>query len=201
MRGDQDTMRYHFTESEVKNLTGTFTVLHDTREQQNRHILAWLEKAGISHKRRALETGDYSIMVPACPDLGLLRDIYFGAAVERKNSVDELVETVKARTRFENELIRGQRLGFFAVVVEDAAGYSKMVEGDYRSMYNSKALQASVAALSLRYSCPVHFIPAEYSARWIYTHLYYFALEQLRQLPLALLVGDACLKGLEGVDA
>ena len=194
-------MRYHFTESEIKKLAGTFTVLHDTREQQNGHVLAWLEKAGISHKRRALETGDYSIMVPACPDLGLLRDIYFSAAVERKNSVDELIQTVKQRTRFENELIRGQRLGFFAVVVEDAAGYSKMVEGDYRSMYNSKALQASIAALSLRYSCPVHFIPAEYSARWIYTYLYYFALEQLRQLPLAMLVGDACLRGLEGVDA
>lgn len=179
-------MRYHFTESEIKKLAGALTVLHDTREQQNGHILAWLEKAGISHKRRALETGDYSIMVPACPDLGLLRDIYFSAAVERKNSVDELIETVKQRARFENELIRGQRLGFFAVVVEDAAGYSKVVEGSYRSMYNSKALQASIAALSLRYSCPVHFIPTEYSARWIYTYLYYFALEQLRRLPLVL---------------
>lgn len=194
-------MRYHFTNSEIKCLATTLTVLHDTREQQNGHILAWLDKAGIAHRRKALATGDYSIMVPACQELGLLRDIYFGAAVERKNSVDELVETVKQRARFENELIRGQRLGFFAVVVEDAAGYSKMVEGNYRSRYNSKALQASVAALSLRYGCPVYFIPAEYSARWIYTHLYYFALEQLRQLPLALLVGDAGLDALGEVDA
>ena len=76
-------------------------------------------------------------MVPACPDLGLLRDIYFSAAVERKNGVDELIGTVKERTRFENELIRGQRLGFFAVVVEDGAGYGKIVNGDYRSLYNS----------------------------------------------------------------
>ncbi len=184
-------MRYHFTESEVRKLAGTFTVLHDTREQQNGHILAWLEQAGVAYKRRALKTGDYSIMVPACPDLGLLRDIYLGAAIERKNGVDELIGTVKERTRFENELIRGQRLGFFAVVVEDGAGYGKIVNGDYRSLYNSKALQASLAALSIRYSCPIHFIPAEYSARWIYTFLYYFALEQLRQLPLALLIGDA----------
>lgn len=184
-------MRYHFTESEIKKLAGTFTVLHDTREQQNGHILAWLERAGVAHKKRALKTGDYSIMVPACPDLGLLRDIYFSAAVERKNGVDELVETVKQRTRFENELIRGQQLGFFAVVVEDGAGYTRICKGDYRSLYNSKALQASLAALSIRYSCPVHFIPTEYSARWIYTFLYYFALEQLRQLPLAMLIGDA----------
>ena len=35
-------MKYHFTESEIKKLAETFTVLHDTREQQNGHILAWL---------------------------------------------------------------------------------------------------------------------------------------------------------------
>ena len=194
-------MRYHFTESEIKKLAGTFTVLHDTREQQNGHILAWLERAGVAHKKQALKTGDYSIMVPACPDLGLLRDIYFSAAVERKNGVDELIETVKQRARFENELIRGQQLGFFAVVVEDAAGYPRIVKGDYRSLYNSKALQASLAALSIRYSCPIHFIPAEYSPRWIYTFLYYFALEQLQRLPLAMLMGDAEPEILKEVDA
>jgi len=141
-------------------------------------------------------------MVPACPDLGLLRDIYFSAAVERKNGIDELIETVKQRARFENELIRGQRLGFFAVVVEDGAGYTRICKGDYRSLYNSKALQASLAALSVRYSCPIHFIPAEYSPRWIiYTFLYYFALEQLRQLPLAMLIGDAGLAAFKEVDA
>lgn len=172
-------MRYRFTESEIKKLAATFTILHDTREQENGHILAWLERSGVAHKKRALKTGDYSIVVPACPELGLLRDIYFDAAVERKNSVDELIETVKQRTRFENELIRGQQLGFFAVVVEDSDGYTRICKGDYRSLYNSKALQASLAALSVRYSCPIHFVPAEYSARWIYTFLYYFAIGRM----------------------
>ncbi|HHY08277.1 MAG TPA: nuclease [Corynebacteriales bacterium] len=174
-------MRYHFTDSEIKTLAAAFTVLCDTREQENGHITAWLKRADIPFKRRSLATGDYSIMAPACPEMGLLRDIYFDAAIERKNGVDELIETVKQRTRFENELIRGQRLGFFAVVVEDAAGYSRITASDYRSSYNTKALQASLAALSLRYGCPIHFIPAELSARWIYTYLYYFALERLRR--------------------
>lgn len=174
-------MRYHFTDSEIKKLAAALTVLYDTREQENGHILAWLEKAGIPHKKRALATGDYGIMAPACPEIGLPRDIYFAAAIERKNGVDELIQTVKERTRFENELIRGQRLGFFAVVVEDAAGYSRIAAGEYRSRYESKALQASLAALSLRYRCPIHFLPAELSARWIYTHLYYFAIERLRR--------------------
>ncbi len=173
-------MYYHFTEKELKELTSSLVVLHDTREQENGHILSWLDKSGILHKERALPTGDYSIMLPACPGLGFPRDIYFSVAIERKNGIDELVETVKDRNRFENELIRGQQLGFFALVVEDPDGYGRITKGEYRSQYNPKALQASLAALSLRYACPIHYLPAALSARWIYTYLYYFALEQLK---------------------
>jgi ERCC4-type nuclease len=178
-------MRYIFTDKEIKTLAATLTVLHDTREQENGHILGLLEKSGIPHKQRSLQTGDYSIMLPSCPELGLPRDIYFASAVERKSVVDELVETVKDRTRFENELIRGRDLDFFCLVVEDADGYGKIVRGDYRSQYEPKALLASLAALSLRYCCPVHFVPREHSARWMYSHLYWHALEQLRRSPAA----------------
>jgi len=45
-------MKYHFTESEIKKLAATFTVLHDTREQENGHILAWLERNSVAHKKR-----------------------------------------------------------------------------------------------------------------------------------------------------
>ena len=174
-------MHYHFTGTELKTLAASLTVLHDTREQENGHILAWLDGHGVKHRQRSLPTGDYGIMMPAIPELGLYRDIYFDAAVERKNGVDELVETVKDRTRFENELIRGQQLGFFAIVVEDQAGFEKVVNGNYRSQYDAKALQASLAALSLRYGCPIHYLPAALSARWIWLHLYYFAVGCLRK--------------------
>ena len=174
-------MRYHFTDGEIKTLAGKLTVLHDTREQENGHILNWLDKAGTPHKQRSLATGDYSIMLPACPELGLPRDVYFAAAIERKACVDELAQTVKDRQRFENELIRGQQLEWFALVVEDGNGYSRIVNGDYRSQYESKALQASLAALSLRYRCPVHFLPREQVARWIHSHLHHFAIERLRR--------------------
>ncbi|MHB1255267.1 MAG: ERCC4 domain-containing protein [Dethiobacteraceae bacterium] len=174
-------MRHHFTDSELKTLAASLTILHDTREQENGHILAWLTEAGIPHAKRNLPTGDYSIMLPACPELGLHRDVYFSGAIERKGSIDELVGTVKDRTRFENELIRGQQLEWFALLVEDVGGYSRLVKGDYRSQYEPKALLASLAALSLRYSCPVHFLPRDQSARWIHSHLHYFALERLRR--------------------
>ena len=174
-------MRHHFADGELKILTGRLTILHDTREQENGHILGWLESNGIPHKQRSLQTGDYSIVLPACPELGLHRDTYFNAAVERKSSIDELVGTVKDRTRFENELIRGRQLEWFALLVEDGDGYSKIVRGDYRSRYEPNALLASLAALSLRYGCPVHFIPKEQAARWIRSHLHWFALERLRR--------------------
>lgn len=175
-------MQYYFTDKERKRLATTLTVLHDTREQENSHIIAWLDKHSIQSKQRKLTTGDYSIMLPACPELGLPRDIYFSAAIERKNGVDELVQTIKDRTRFENELIRGQQLEFFALVVEEQDGYSQIVQGDYRSQYNNKALLASLTVLSLRYGCPIHFLPAKLSACWIYTFLYYHALESLKRI-------------------
>lgn len=176
-------MHYHFSENETKALCSTLVVLHDTREQKNEHIIRWLDRHAVPHKRRSLATGDYSVMMPARPDCGLPCDVYFSAAIERKGSINELVQTVKDRTRFENELNRAQRLGYFALVVEDGDGYGRIVRGDYRSRYGSRALQASLAALSLRYGCPIHFISAELSPRWIYTHLYYYARERLRCAP------------------
>ncbi|MEW6080843.1 MAG: ERCC4 domain-containing protein [Bacillota bacterium] len=173
-------MHYHFTDKEREELASSLTVLHDTREQENGHILAWLDGQGIPHHRRSLETGDYSIMLPACPGLGFFRKTYFAAAIERKGSVDELVETLKDRTRFENECIRGRQLDFFALLVEDADGFGKIVRGDYRSQYNPKALLASLTAFSHRYGFPVIYLAPDLSARWIHENLYRHALEGLR---------------------
>ncbi len=120
-------------------------------------------------------------MLPASPVLGFLRDCYFPVAVERKNSIDELVESIKDRTRFENELIRGRELQFFAVLVEDGSGYRKVVNGEYRSQYAAKALLASLSALSVRYRVPIVYIDSALAAQWISSHLIYFVIEQLKR--------------------
>lgn len=67
-------------------------ILVDTRDQTNGVILEWFNKHKVRWKTKALKTGDYGLMIEACPELGFLTDTYFTdeLCIERKNSVSEL---------------------------------------------------------------------------------------------------------------
>lgn len=106
------SIKYSFTDKEIKELLSGLVILVDIREQRNNHILKYLDSHKIPHKKRKLDYGDYSACLPKKEELGIQRDIYLTAAIERKNSVDELAATIKERTRFENELIRAQNSPF-----------------------------------------------------------------------------------------
>lgn len=69
--------------------------------------------------------------------MGITRDIYLSAGVERKNSVDELVQSIKDRTRFENELIRAAQHPF-VLLVEDLQGYHKILKVNTEANTNQK---------------------------------------------------------------
>ena len=43
-----------------KTFLKTVTILHDTREQKNAHIIEALDKLGVKHEERKLDYGDYS---------------------------------------------------------------------------------------------------------------------------------------------
>lgn len=84
-------------------------IIVDTREQKNQHVLDYLRKKNVSIKFKGMKTGDYSAMIPKNEEYGINRDMYLNAAIERKNGVDELVQSIKDRSRFENELIRASK--------------------------------------------------------------------------------------------
>lgn len=74
------------------------TILCDTREQENTHILNDLDKYNVKHINRKLDFGDYSFMVDD-------KDFSLSAVIERKGSINELWGNVtKDRQRFEKEL-------------------------------------------------------------------------------------------------
>ncbi|WP_233531911.1 ERCC4 domain-containing protein [Paenibacillus alkalitolerans] len=158
----------------------TLTILVDTREQANDHITAYLDKKKVAYESVKLDVGDYSAKIPANPELGIVRDLYLPAAIERKNSVDELAQTIKTESRWEHELVRSKELDFFTVVVEGS--YVDLVNGNYRSQYNSKALQARIKSYEARFRFTTVFVPKELSAHYIHTELYYRARHELRNL-------------------
>ncbi|OKL36230.1 ERCC4 domain-containing protein [Domibacillus mangrovi] len=165
-------MRYHYTDTEMKELLSTMVMLIDTREQQNKHITDYFDSKKISYKTKKLDYGDYSAYLPKNVEMGIQRDVYFPAAIERKNSVDELVATIKERIRFENELIRAHSSPF-ALMVEDPNGYQNIITGHYRSQYNAKALLASLKSFETRYGFQTVFIAPHTAGNYLYYHFYY----------------------------
>lgn len=161
---------YKYTDNELKALLSSLVVLIDTREQTNEHITTYFDKKQIAYKCMKLDTGDYSVMLPKNIDLGIYRDTYFPMAIERKNSIDELANSIK-ENRFENELIRAQKMDF-VLLVEDS--YENLIHARYRSQYNAKALLARIKTFEARYNFNTTFLQdKQLIGNWIYWHLYY----------------------------
>lgn len=160
---------YKYTDSELKALLASMVVLVDTREQINQHITGYFDKWNITYESMKLDTGDYAAKIPQNIELGIQRDTYFPFVIERKNSIDELANSIKEE-RFEHELIRSRK-NHFLLLVEGS--YYDLVQGNYRSQYNSKALLARIKTFEARYGFSTTFMDKQLSGNWIYHHLYY----------------------------
>lgn len=159
----------------------SLTVVIDTREQVNHHIVEYLAKKDIPMKIQKLNYGDYSWMIPMNEDLGITRDIYSKSAVERKAHMDEITGNLQKDTRsaFQNELIRAAG-NPFTLLVEDNEAYMKMLKGDYRSNYNPLALLGTLNTFKARYGFEIVYIDKMLSGNWLYYHFYYQAKEYLK---------------------
>ena len=176
-------MKYKYTTEEVNELLASMIILVDTREKVNSHIIDEFKKNGIKFKSKALRFGDYAFMIPENSKLGIDRDLYFSddIVIERKNGVDELVQTITNRTTFENELMRCNFKGAkMYLLVEDCNGYEKIFNGDYRSEYTPNALNGSIETFKHRYNIDINYLDNKDSARFIYNTFKYYLLELYR---------------------
>ncbi|TCP32161.1 ERCC4 domain-containing protein [Scopulibacillus darangshiensis] len=170
---------YKFTDKELKAVLDTLIITVDTREQRNQHILDYFRKKDVAFKFQTMKTADYSAVIPQNIELGITRDLFLNAAIERKNGVNELVESIKDRSRFENELIRASRHPFI-LIVEDLEGYQKILNGNYRSKYDPKALLGSLKTFEARYNFSTVFINPTTSGNYIFHSMLYRAREMLK---------------------
>lgn len=153
----------------------------DTREQRNPHILDYFRKKDVQFKFETMKTADYSALIPKNNELGIARDLHLNAAIERKNSVNELVESIKDRQRFENELIRASRHPF-TMIVEDLEGYQKILNGEYRSKYKPQSLLGSLKTFEARYGFSTVFVSPSTTGNYVYHHFLYIAKEVMKNL-------------------
>ncbi|MCK8823995.1 ERCC4 domain-containing protein [Fuchsiella alkaliacetigena] len=178
----QNKLPYRYMKTELRQLLKSMTILVDTQEQKNKHITLYLSKHNTPFKSKKLEFGDYSMMLPANEELGIIRDIYFDnqIAIERKSNLEELSNNLtQGRTQFENELIRASNSKLI-LLIEDARAYEKILNHNYNTKYKPKSFLGSLMAFQARYDIDIQFLNSSYSGNFIRWTFYYWLREFLK---------------------
>ena len=104
-----------------KHFLKAVTILYDTREQKNKHILDALAQMGIMAEQRKLDYGDYSFTADG-------RDFSLSCVVERKANVDELYTNIMSdRGRLEKEFYAAAQLAkSFTLLVEGVSNWDEL---------------------------------------------------------------------------
>lgn len=152
-------MKYYYTDKEFKELCKDIVILHDTREQENSHILEWFDRKKIQHGAKALSLGDYCFKIsensPSRLAGAWFTDEVF---IERKNSLEELASSL-CEGRFYRELREAVRIPIKILLVENASGMQDILAHKYSNKYDHKAYYNTLRALQLRYGIHIEFIP------------------------------------------
>lgn len=141
-------MRYKFTDAEIKKIQDNLTVIVDSREQRNEHIINYFNKRNIPYRVMKNDFGDYSCYIPAGTIDRFTSDIYFDRdiAIERKANIDEIANNLKGdAARITKELAHMNKYNIkYFVFLEDANYYENLISGNYRSMYDANTLDQRI---------------------------------------------------------
>lgn len=152
----------------IEKLVKQLTVCIDSREQENQHIINYLEKKKINYEVKKLEFGDYSCKLLKNEELGLPFDISLESivSIERKgsggNGLTEIAHNfTEGRTAFENEFIRAkENCENFYVIIENGS-WEDIKAHNYRSELNENALYNSLISWRKKYNFHIDFIKSE----------------------------------------
>lgn len=172
--------KYKFTDKEKKELISSVTILLDTREKKNEHIIKTLEKKNIPFKKKKLDYGDYSFMIPANEALGIQRDLWFDKEiiVERKASLEELSGNLtQSRSRFQEEMALAPKN---KVLMIENNSYEDIVLHNYNTEYSEKSYLSTLHSFWWRYNCPFFFVKEDDIVVFIWYWFVSFLKESLR---------------------
>lgn len=162
-------------------ILNNITIIIDSREQSNRHIVEYFNEKGISYDVSKLEVGDYSFKLRNALGSGLDFSFEREFAIERKNSLEELSGNFTTdRLRFEKEFMSAKCRGTaLSLVVEDAS-INNVFDGTYNTQYNKKSFIASILSYKYRYGVDFNFVNKDDMGRFIFLSSYYFLREKLK---------------------
>lgn len=114
-----------------KTFLKNVTIICDTREQKNSHILSRLDEMGIAYKHESLDFGDYSFVVAEkVKDGTKTRNFTQSCLIERKANVNELYGNLTIdRERIEKEFLCGSSLSNeFTLLIEGVSNFDELYE-------------------------------------------------------------------------
>lgn len=171
---------YRYTDKELKTLLKSITIVVDTRENANSHILQYFTAKKIPYITHKLDFSDYTCFIPANTELGIIRDTYMDCYIERKNGLEEISSCfTTSRDRLESEFLRAKGKHLI-LMIEESAGLEKIIEHKYNTEYNEKSFLASLFSFGHRYGIDTHFIDKKYAGMFIYMQMYYAVREFLK---------------------
>jgi len=172
----------NYTTKQIDLLLSKMKIVIDTREQVNYHITDYFDAKLVDYVSQKLDYGDYSLCIPAHPELGIEEDIYFTdkIVIERKNSLMEISNNLgNERERFERELARSKG-STFIIMIEDGC-YEDILFERYskdryaiKSNFNPKAFIATLATFRARYGIHVDYVNKKSAGNFIYHILKYW---------------------------
>lgn len=168
-------MLTHYTDAEIKQKLKELVVIADSREQVNGHLISWLDKNHIQHKSRALETGDYSVMLG---NTTFEDEIAF----ERKANLDEIAGNFTVgRERFEREMIRAKAQRDEALSCGGKCYLDGHLPPQLPLPAGAESLFASLMSWQAKYNLTVIFCKPSETAQILYSTLYYWVRDRLKR--------------------
>ena len=168
-------MLTHYTDTELKKRLKDLVIVCDTREQVNSHVTTWLDKHNIQHKSRALETGDYSVM---------LGDTTFEdeVVVERKARLDDIAGNFTAGLLlFVRGMIRAKAGGIKVFLIVENASWTDIFLHNYRSELKPQSFAATLLSWQARFNLTIIFCKPSETAQILYSTLYYWVRDRLKR--------------------
>ena len=178
-------IRYKFTDKEIKKIKDNITIIVDTREKRNEHILDFFRNKNINYCIEKLSFGDYSCKLPVNLFDGQQREIYFSndIVIERKANIDELASNFKEDgVRIKTEMAHINKYNIRSYLfIEDPNYDFNIRSGNYRSNYKPESLYARIKkSIEMRYNTLVRPISKSMIASEIYNTLEAYVYERLK---------------------
>ena len=141
-------MQWKFKDKELKKVLDNLTIIVDSREKANSHMIDFFKKKNIPYVVEKLPFGDYSCKLPTGSFECQGRDIYFNndIAIERKNSIDEIAGNLKEdAARIKKELAHMNKYDIkYFFFVEDKNFHENLRNGNFRSQYDPFTLMQRI---------------------------------------------------------